>query len=650
MVERYHYSRIIPKGRNLCWGVWIDGTLYAVAIYGNGVNCYQAGFLARKTGLAVTPGNHVELKRLVRVEPRSLHFQLTKLLANAHHWLLSLGYKYVVSFSDPEWGHTGSVYRAANFAHLGRTQAEWHVKDKNGKRQHRRLAYRYARRKGCSISEAREELGLTRVQTVPRDRWFLALERSNRKTMNRLRLLGPRQEGEGRMSYINKLTTNVKSPDGSHYSVGLGQYTLLVGDNESGKSAIAESAQLARTGSAYGLLYRDKPIKDGSLLSALVPEGREDCSILAALDSGETCEWSLTRGKRPKRSGPNGAILSVAELHAIMAGNSETQGKYFWRALCEPMDVKDLLDQVPDALHEALVLVCPLDGQKVNLPDLVERIGKFQREQSNVARAGQIALESLGTVQSVSDDELAGVWDAMHRANLRDVVRELYLEYKSDPSLQAREVIRHLVKMLGGEGAVSRIPSTEEVGADLAEALLNRRLSRVAVAAGKGELRAAGLKEGLKKLKDVVVQILFASIHRIAADFSDRVSAFLPEGEELFFSIDSKARTLTIGLARNGGHHVALSGSTEARVLAAIASALSDEEALVVVDDRMWDSGTLSRTMEVLEKAPCQVLVMSTIKPRGRRRASWTYVEIDRTEGEPLEVSSDRSGSKKGKA
>ena len=171
----------------MCWGVWIDDDLYAVAVYGNGVNCYQAGFLARTTGLTVTQENHVELKRLARTEPRHPTFQLTRLIASAHRWLQSKGYNYIVSFSDPEQGHSGSIYRAANFAHIGHTQAEWHVVDRSGKQQHRRVAYRHSRRHGCTIEQSRKKLGLKRVKTQPRDRWFLATSRRDRKAMASLR-------------------------------------------------------------------------------------------------------------------------------------------------------------------------------------------------------------------------------------------------------------------------------------------------------------------------------------------------------------------------------------------------------------------------------------------------------------------------------
>lgn len=439
------------------------------------------------------------------------------------------------------------------------------------------------------------------------------------------------------MSYIETLQSNVKSPDGEQYSVDLGQYTILIGSNESGKSAIAESAQLARTGSAYGLLYRDKPIKDGTLLSTLIPS-EEGCSVTATLNSGEVCSWSLTPGKRPERNGPNGSVLSVAELHGIMAGSPETQAKFFWRVLCKPLKVQDLLEKLPDELHEALVLVCPVDGRDISLADLIEKIGKFQREQNSVATAGRIALESLGGIRNISDEELEGAWSTLHRAMLRDVLRELYAEHRADASLQAREVLRHLVKMLGGEEAIDRIPETKDVGTDLSEVLINRRLSRAAVAAKRGENHAITLKEGLKRLKISILGLMFEAIDWAADKFIDGVSEYLPGSEKLVFSVNLPSRTLSIGLRRGDVEYIALSGSTEARVLAAIAATLSDENDLLVVDDRMWDGATLGKTLGALEGARCQVLVMSTIKPKGRRRAAWNYVEVNREEGEPLGV------------
>ena len=187
MVESYHYSETMPRGRNLCFGVWIDGGLYAVAVYGNGINCYQAPYLSRVTGFNVTNENHVELKRLVRVEPRHKSFQLTQLLGQANKWLVSQGYTFIVSFSDPSKGHEGCIYKAANFAHIGFTQKEYHDVDAQGKQFHRRKAYRHAKYYGIPIAEARKKLGLRSVPTPQRKRWFLALGKANKKAMSKLR-------------------------------------------------------------------------------------------------------------------------------------------------------------------------------------------------------------------------------------------------------------------------------------------------------------------------------------------------------------------------------------------------------------------------------------------------------------------------------
>lgn len=436
------------------------------------------------------------------------------------------------------------------------------------------------------------------------------------------------------MSYAKKIISNVKSPNGDPYSVELGKHTLLVGNNESGKSAIAESLQLARTGSAFGLLYRDKPVKDGKLLSALIPGNETGCSVTVELDTGEHCSWALERGKRASRVGPNGANLSVAELHAVMAGSSDTKARFFWRKLCEPMAVPDLLSLLPEELKESLLLVCPVD-RPVNLADVLERIGKMQRDQSSVVKAGQIALESLGTVNQISDDELSGLWDAFNRAMLRDVMKALYLDYKADPRLQASHVLSYLTEKMGGQDTIRRIRNTEDIGNELAEALLHKRMTRIAVHAKNGELRASKLRNSLKDLKGAILQVMHDSLDAVADNFCKAVGKFLPKGESLHFQASNG---VTLGLVRCDELHTALSGSTEARLLAAVSCALAEESSVIVVDDRMWDALTLGKTMEVLEKSPCQVVVMSTIKPRGRKRSAWKYIEVSRTPGKPLEV------------
>ena len=61
--------------------------------------------------------------------------------------------------------------------------------------------------------------------------------------------------------YLTHIATNLKSPNGDVYSLPLGRLTLLLGKNEANKSAVAEAAMLAKTGSVLGLPYKDKAMK-----------------------------------------------------------------------------------------------------------------------------------------------------------------------------------------------------------------------------------------------------------------------------------------------------------------------------------------------------------------------------------------------------
>lgn len=174
-IEQWHYSHRAPTGKNIYFGWCTDGELYAVADYGIGVNPYQASSLSKLTNLPVTSDKLLELKRLCRIEPKQDALPLTKFISKCHKLLTLAGYRYVVSFSDPAWGHSGGIYKAANFTHLGKTNAEMHCKDADGVIRHRRYYFRYARRKGVDVATARNELGLTMVKTLPKDRWFIKI-------------------------------------------------------------------------------------------------------------------------------------------------------------------------------------------------------------------------------------------------------------------------------------------------------------------------------------------------------------------------------------------------------------------------------------------------------------------------------------------
>lgn len=162
-IEKWHYSKRMPTGKNYSYGLWEDGNLYAVIVYGIGVNPYQAKYLGAK---AV-----IEIKRMCRSEPRK-NYPLSRFIALTLRMLArECVYDCIVAFADPEQGHEGTVYKAAGFKLHGSTNAEWHLIDQDGNKRHRRYAFRHARRNGKTVAESRTALGLERVQTKPKYRW-----------------------------------------------------------------------------------------------------------------------------------------------------------------------------------------------------------------------------------------------------------------------------------------------------------------------------------------------------------------------------------------------------------------------------------------------------------------------------------------------
>ena len=102
-IERWHYSKNCPTGKNYFFGCFIDGELYAVADYGVGANMDGGVSLVKMTGLPVTPANHVTLKRLCRKgEKGKSRVPLTAFLSRCHKILKrELLIRFIISYADP---------------------------------------------------------------------------------------------------------------------------------------------------------------------------------------------------------------------------------------------------------------------------------------------------------------------------------------------------------------------------------------------------------------------------------------------------------------------------------------------------------------------------------------------------------------------
>jgi hypothetical protein len=159
----------MPTGKNISYGLSLNGQLYAVIVYGTGVNPYQANFLG--------VSSCIEIKRLCRSEPR-LDYPLSRFISRTAKMVRrEYPYDCIVALADPEHGHYGTIYKASGFTLHGMTNAEWHLEDNAGERRHRRYAFRHARRNGNSLGESRRQLGVSRVKTAPKFRWIRLVKR-----------------------------------------------------------------------------------------------------------------------------------------------------------------------------------------------------------------------------------------------------------------------------------------------------------------------------------------------------------------------------------------------------------------------------------------------------------------------------------------
>lgn len=179
-IRKWHYSQRHTKGSHHYFGWFIGKDLYAVADYGIGSNPYQAHAIAEMTMLNVKKCNCLELKRLCRIEPKR-EVNLTHFLARCHKILKKMGYVYVVSFTDPEYGHTGGVYKAANFEYLGETTSQTLFKDTTGNIRHRRIVSNYAKNNSCSFEQAIKLLKLKEYEAMPKQRWLLCINKKKRR-------------------------------------------------------------------------------------------------------------------------------------------------------------------------------------------------------------------------------------------------------------------------------------------------------------------------------------------------------------------------------------------------------------------------------------------------------------------------------------
>lgn len=129
-VENWHYSKIMPAGKLIKFGVWEDTKFIGAVIFSRGSNNH----LLIPYGLKVTEGCE-----LTRIALREHQTPVTRIISIAVRLLKrqNPGLKLIVSFADSRQNHLGKIYQAGNWIYTGAVKStpEWFYR---GKWRHQR--------------------------------------------------------------------------------------------------------------------------------------------------------------------------------------------------------------------------------------------------------------------------------------------------------------------------------------------------------------------------------------------------------------------------------------------------------------------------------------------------------------------------------
>lgn len=132
--EHWHYSKCIPAGKMICFGIWEDDIFKGVIIYSKDANNNQPKYYGLQ---------HNELVELTRIAMNTHKIEVSKVISVSIKLLKKLcpHLKLIFSFADKDQNHKGTIYKASNFIYLGDKHGLTDCFIVHGKKTHRRSLY-----------------------------------------------------------------------------------------------------------------------------------------------------------------------------------------------------------------------------------------------------------------------------------------------------------------------------------------------------------------------------------------------------------------------------------------------------------------------------------------------------------------------------
>lgn len=181
-VEKWHYSRTLPAGKNVYLGVWEDGRYIGAVVFGTGV----APYACQAYGIG-----QQEICELVRVALHEHKASVSAIVARCLALLKrqSPGLRLITSYADPEQGHHGGIYQAGNWVYVGTIRAEWFEDAQTGQRINTKTL-KTGRRGYATELKAR---GVIRSVYLTKHKYLYPLDRKMRRQIEPLRKPYPKR-------------------------------------------------------------------------------------------------------------------------------------------------------------------------------------------------------------------------------------------------------------------------------------------------------------------------------------------------------------------------------------------------------------------------------------------------------------------------
>lgn len=177
-VSHWHYSKVMPTGKLVPFGVWEDSKFIGAVLFSRGASPHLGNALDL---------DQTEVCELTRVALREHVSTVSAIVARALRQLTATnpGLRLVVSFADPMHGHHGGIYQAMNWVYTGQSNpvTEYFI---GGRWRHTRGAYWHPDRPGAARREAPGKY-----------RYLYPLDRAMRRRVTSLSQPFPRSRAQG---------------------------------------------------------------------------------------------------------------------------------------------------------------------------------------------------------------------------------------------------------------------------------------------------------------------------------------------------------------------------------------------------------------------------------------------------------------------